>query len=159
MSMKGFTLIETLVAITILTTAIVGPFYAIQSASRTSYLARDNVIAASLAQEAIEYIRSVRDNNYLAGQDWLEGLESCLPGPCTVDPTQLSGDIGTNIEPLYLSTTNVYNQQRAGEQTRYTRTVEMTTINEHEVTITVTVEWERHGAQTVIITETIQDWL
>lgn len=157
--MKGFTLIETLVAITILTVSIIGPFYAIQTALRASYLARDNMVAASLSQEAIEYIRSVRDNNYLAGRSWLYGLNACIPGPCTVDPTQSSGNISSSIQPLYLSSTNIYNQQGAGTQTRFTRQVTMTELNEREVRITVTVTWNRHGNQTVTVTDVIQDWL
>ncbi len=157
--MKGFTLVETLVAISVLTISIVGPFYAIQQAANASFLARDQMIASSLAQDAVEYIRSVRDNNYLQEDAWLSGLSQCSPGPCTVDTTQATPDIETVIQPLYLSSNNRYNQQAAGTVSRFTRRVAIQELNAHEAVITVTVTWERHGTQTVTVSDVIQDWL
>lgn len=79
---KGFTLVETLIAITILTLSIVGPFQVVQSVLLSSYNARDQLIAAGLAQDGIEFVRMVRDSNYLnnvrygAGSvSWLNGLD------------------------------------------------------------------------------------
>ncbi|MBU0750480.1 prepilin-type N-terminal cleavage/methylation domain-containing protein [Patescibacteria group bacterium] len=157
--MKGFTLVETLVAISVLTISLVGPFYAIQIATRTAFLTRDQMIASSLAQEGVEYIRSLRDDNYLAGRTWLYGLDTCLPGPCTVDPTQVPADISSSITPLYLSSTNIYNQQNAGVKSLFTRSVTISQLNAREAKIVVTVTWERHGTQTVQVTDIIQDWL
>ena len=63
---RGFTLVETLVAISIITIAIVGPLL---TASRTlvaAYTARDQLTASYLASEASEYVRFMRDSMYLA---------------------------------------------------------------------------------------------
>lgn len=159
-SPKGFTLIETLVAVTVLAVAIVGPFYAVQSAITASSSARDQLIASALAQEGMEYIRSIRDNNYLAGRSWLVGLDSCRPGPCVVDPTQASpGNIRSSVGPLYLSANNIYNQQQSGTLTRFTRTVEITTVSDTEVVVTVTVRWSGHITRTVTVVDRLHDWL
>ncbi len=76
---KGFTIIETLVAISILAIALTGPLSIISQALRNSFYARDQVTAFYLAQEAIEYLRNQRDNNALkdppeAADDWLAGV-------------------------------------------------------------------------------------
>lgn len=79
---RGFTLVETLVAVAVLTTSIAGPFVAIQAAINAGYVSRDQLAATMLAQEGIEYVRSVRDGNYLyrvqnplSTRSWFYGLD------------------------------------------------------------------------------------
>ncbi|OGG64259.1 hypothetical protein A3J11_00300 [Candidatus Kaiserbacteria bacterium RIFCSPLOWO2_02_FULL_55_12] len=107
--MKGFTLIETLVAITILTLAISGPLFTANRAIVAAENARDQLTALYLAQEGIEYVRMMRDNSYLAayrdrqsgdissvawdtfinGLSDLSSVRQCLaPKFCTLDPMQ-----------------------------------------------------------------------
>lgn len=57
----GFTLIETLVAITILLIALAGPLTIAAKGLSTAYYARDQITAFYLAQEGIEYLRNIRD--------------------------------------------------------------------------------------------------
>jgi len=75
---KGFTILETLVAITIILIAITGPLDIIAHSLKASYYSRDEVTAFYLAQEAIEYARNEKNNNELdpnAGvEDWLNGV-------------------------------------------------------------------------------------
>jgi prepilin-type N-terminal cleavage/methylation domain-containing protein len=56
---SGFTLIETLVAIFILVLATTGPLSFAQSGLRASFVARDQVVAFYLAQDAIETIKNL----------------------------------------------------------------------------------------------------
>ena len=63
---RGLTLVETLVAISILTIAVVGPLGIIAQALHTSYYIRDQMTAYYLAQEAIEYVRNIRDDQSIA---------------------------------------------------------------------------------------------
>jgi len=55
-------MVETLVAIAILTIAVIGPLGIIAQALHTSYYTRDQMTAYYLAQEAIEHVRNLRDN-------------------------------------------------------------------------------------------------
>src|SRR3989344_9316175 len=64
-SSRGMTLIETLVAITILTVAIIAPMSLTMQSLSASYYARDQVSAFNLGQEAIESVRAIRDGNIL----------------------------------------------------------------------------------------------
>ncbi len=68
---QGFTLIETLVAVMILATAIAGPLSIASRALNNSLVAKDQIIAFFLAQDAVEYVRFVRDTNTLSGADWI----------------------------------------------------------------------------------------
>lgn len=74
---RGFTLLETLVAIFILVLSVTGPMTFAQSSLRTAFLSRDQITAFFLAQDAIETIKNMRDDNALKGKAWSEGIEVC----------------------------------------------------------------------------------
>lgn len=98
---KAFTLVETLVAISILTIALTGPLAIIAQALRSSYFARDQITAYYLAQEAVEYIRNQRDFNGLQGVnapaagDWLHGVAT----DSDLDPTDPNASLVNLYEP------------------------------------------------------------
>ncbi|HEX2792462.1 MAG TPA: prepilin-type N-terminal cleavage/methylation domain-containing protein [Candidatus Paceibacterota bacterium] len=181
-SPRGFTLVETLVAITLVTVAMLGPFQVVQKALAASYAARDQLIASSLAEEAIEYVRSVRDRNYLynvnhasSPRSWFYSMDgtgndgNCLaPRGCIVDPTQNSiSQCGTfNGKPLCpalnLSGTHIYTQANpsGSKPTRFTRYVTLTSVSATEMTVTVTVTWETGRVPyTVTVVDTLHNWL
>lgn len=64
---KGFTLIEMVVAVFVLTLAIGAPLYSAALALKISREAQNRVVADYLAQEAIEFLRNRRDENILNG--------------------------------------------------------------------------------------------
>lgn len=79
MSKKGFTLIETVVAVTVLTFALGGPYLlAARSLHDTAY-SREEVIASRLAEEGLELAHNIRDNNSAAAVTggWMQDLISC----------------------------------------------------------------------------------
>ncbi len=71
---NGFTLVEVMVAISILATSLVAAMFLVQQGLRSTFSARNQITAFYLAQDAIEQIKSVRDSNKL------EDLTSNLPG-------------------------------------------------------------------------------
>jgi prepilin-type N-terminal cleavage/methylation domain-containing protein len=179
-SIRGFTLIETLVAISILLIAISGPFYAIQKAITSSNIARDQLIASALSQEAIEQVYSVRDSNYLLNNQgntfsWLSGLDGtsdgyhytdCFAQDCTVDsyPDDTPGLVFAacpgSCAPLNLSTDNIYTQHSGFPATKFTRKLRLATITGNEVRVVSTVSWSFQGTDySVILTDEIYNWL
>jgi Tfp pilus assembly protein PilV len=151
--MKGFTLVETMVAIAVMMVAIIGPFVAIQRAVVDSYISRDELIGNSLAQEGVEYVRSIRDGNYLYNRAtsgtrwWLYGLNGgagipdCVANSCVVDPLPQTVQAcnGTNCSayPLYITsaaspTPYVYTQASGSGNilSRFTRSIQLCYINE-----------------------------
>lgn len=91
---RGFTIIETLVAIAVLLLAVSAPLTIAERSLASAEVARQEITAFYLAQEAIEYIRNIRDANALAGrneENWLQGLTDCLRSDgCGIDPTEPS---------------------------------------------------------------------
>ncbi len=66
----GFTLIETVVALALLTAALAGPVtLATRSIFHTRF-SKNKLIAAQLAAEGIEFVRQKRDTNIMRGVDW-----------------------------------------------------------------------------------------
>ena len=69
---KAFTLVETLVAISIFTVSILGLISIFASGISNTGYAKKKMVASYLAQEGIEYARNMRDNAvlYPGGGDW-----------------------------------------------------------------------------------------
>ncbi len=176
---RGFTLIETMVAVAIITVSLIGPMYALQQGLVNSYEARDKLIASGLAQEGVEFIHGIRDGNYLykianpgTTRDWLYGLDgsssstNCItPNKCAVDAyyNTIAFCTGTCPTLRQVTTTGLYNQAATSgtnKATKFVRTVELFPVNDHEMQVRVTVEWATGtGTKKVIVAENIQDWL
>ena len=91
---QGMSLIETIVAVTILAAAIVGPMTLAAQSLKASRYARSELIATHLAEEGVEVIHNIRDNNitnYPTGS-WLTNIFSSTTGACNagcaIDVTQ-----------------------------------------------------------------------
>src|SRR3989338_6051719 len=87
---KGFTLLETLVAVTILALAVSGPLYVANRAYVAVQISRDQLTASYLAQEGIEYARSMRDRDFL--YEFSRGGDSQDAWTAFVDNTAGLGD-------------------------------------------------------------------
>lgn len=159
----GFTLVETLVAITILTVSIAGPITIASKGLASAMFARDQITAFYLAQEAVEFVRNKRDENVIKGSNWLAGLGTCLNGTsCIIDVTNNNvnncpGDVCPLLE--YNSSTGSYNYSGSNNSI-FTRKVKMTEIfADKEVSITVTLSWRTGIVQkTFVVKEYIFNW-
>lgn len=148
----GFTLVETLVAITILMIAVIVPLSIVANALQSSYFARDQITATYLAQDAIEYIRSLRDTDAIVavtgtpGATWFSSLDaSCKSGVgCDVDTIDHNTHTGPLRGPLryddqrgiyHASWNNIY-----PTLSRFTRKVKISGPAP-EYKVTVEVSW------------------
>lgn len=93
---KGLTIVESLVAISILVVSVLGPLVIVSQAFKISFFARDQMTGFYLAQEAIEYVRNIRDKNSLTVTDpnlWLSGLiDGGLSNPIINDASDTTPD-------------------------------------------------------------------
>ncbi|MBI4709463.1 MAG: hypothetical protein HY764_04675 [Candidatus Portnoybacteria bacterium] len=80
-SQKGFSLLDVIVAIGIITIAFFTILGLFQYVSLSSRYSSDRFIAANLAQEGIEIVRSIRDSNWLSGDAWNQCVDNGVPCP------------------------------------------------------------------------------
>jgi Tfp pilus assembly protein PilV len=100
---KGFTIVETLVAIAILMISIAGPLTIAQKGLLASVYARDQSVATFLAQDAMEFAKNHRDAIYDSNnpEDWLGDLAGCTEAsPCPIS-TIGNGAIDIGSPTLY----------------------------------------------------------
>ncbi len=152
---RGFTLVETLVAITVLVIAVSGPLTLSAQSLFAGYYAKDQTTAFYLAQEAIEMVRNRRDNNALlalsgATADWLTGDPNMSTDDMVLDealfvdvPNNTIVACGSSCTDKLLYDGTFYNHQ-SGEVSRFNRTVllEQDTGSTDEVIVTATVSWK-----------------
>jgi prepilin-type N-terminal cleavage/methylation domain-containing protein len=108
---KGFTLVETLVAITILMIAIAGPLTVANKGYTASIDAKKQAVAMNLAQEGLEYLNHLKDNriwgNWDPGTDFIPKTnipDECIKvlngtdelDSCTFDYLSIPGTTGDN---------------------------------------------------------------
>jgi prepilin-type N-terminal cleavage/methylation domain-containing protein len=182
---KGFSIVETIVAIAILAVAIVAPLSLAQRGLNASIYARDQVTAFYLAQEAIEYVRNVRDNNNLLGRsgsnDWLKDLENCNGQTCgldvTIAPPTIITCAGAGSDRCLLvfnATTGIYGDfglrapggtlSSGWQATSFTRTLQISpfsigTDNNAAADLAVTVSWRSGPIQkSLTLNDKIFDW-
>lgn len=181
---RGFTLIETLVAVLMLTLALAGPLTIASKGLLASLVAKDQFIAFYLAQDAVEYVRYLRDSSCLANPGsgngcpdtvWLQKLNGCLTSVnasgCYLDstensPASVTGCSGTCPVLRYNSTTKIFNYDASSNPVpqRFIRTVTLappTSGNPDEYIVTVSVSWtDMAGVTRVPITvqENLYRW-
>lgn len=165
----GFSLVETLVAVGILAVAVIGALSAASSGISLSTLSKDQTIAFYLAQEGVEQVRNIRDENALNGRVWLYGIAENSNDPCYFGETCYvdvinapflnrcdSGGCPTLRED---PDTGFYGYNLLWPETNFKRTVELTSINSHEISILVTVEWSKGVINKQFrVRENILDW-
>lgn len=148
---RGFTIIESLVAIIILILAITGAASAIQTGISSYIFSKDQVIAFYLAQEGFEQIRNLRDENSLKGSHWLAGIASNSGDPCyfgnacRVDPVNSSVPVkcpSVTTCPVLMQDNNGFFGYR-GIPTIFKRTIELKSINANEISVLVTIDWSK----------------
>lgn len=70
MMKKGFTLLEVIVAIFIITVGIIGVLSLVTYTISSAKVSSQKLVAAYLAQEGIEIVRNIRDGNWLFKTTW-----------------------------------------------------------------------------------------
>lgn len=70
----GFTLIEVIGATSVMLLGFIAVETVVQQSLRTVRRSVDGLVAVHLAEEGLELVRSIRDNNRAAGSEWNTNL-------------------------------------------------------------------------------------
>jgi len=168
---SGFTIVESLIAITILVLAITGTTTAIQTGLSSYLFSKNQIIAFYLAQEGLEQIKNIRDENGLMNNThWLTNIAKNPPDPCdfgkvcTVDPVNSNVPIycGADDECEYLrqdAITGFYGYDNNDPLTNFKREITLTEISDDEVVVTVTIDWTKGlTSRQFKVTGSLFDW-
>lgn len=158
MQSKAFTLVETLVAITVMTIGIMACYGAITKVVSLTYFNSFRFTASRLAQEGMELVSNTRDTNWLnQGVDWDNGLTNCILG-CEIDYNDSSFSPYAN-RYLKIDSNGFYNYEN-GNNSRFRRKITITHISSDELKVKVEVMWSRLGSSlgTLETEEHLYDW-
>lgn len=155
MKNKGFTIVESLVAISILVVIIIGATSAIQTGISSYIFSKDQIIAFYLAQEGFEQIRSIRSDNSLNHQNWLTNLAANSSDPCYFGNACIIDSVGSSLPTICSggpgscpmlredTVTGFFGYNALWPATIFRREIILTQINANEISILVTVNWSK----------------
>lgn len=147
---KGFSLLEVMTAIFLITAGLLAAVTLLVSGLKDSMDSRNQITAGLLAQEGVELVRNIRDNN------WANNIESFdnndFPGSdannCRADINSSDVKSCNNGQDfsLYYSNLSYYDHNSSGTQTKFKRKIEVlydtgTRASAKSATITSIVIW------------------
>jgi len=156
---KGFTLIEVIIAIFLVTVGVGGAIALVNQTIAFTQVTSSRLIAVYLGQEGIEIVKNIRDTNFLkihkkvAGINWNTGLTDCLAG-CEAD----YNDLSLVSADRYLTINGFYNYG-FGPETAFKRKIIITPDGTEILEVSVEVSWqERDRTHQVTVRENLYKW-
>ena len=150
---EGFTIIELIITIAILLFGIIGVYGAFFPAVSLAYNISNRLTAANLAQEGMEIVRNMRDNNFIAAPavNWSMGLLDCETG-CQADyktGTLLEGQANqlSIFDPnnfLKITADGLYGYD-SGADTIFKRQITIHQESTDVLKVTTLVTWDYNG--------------
>lgn len=153
-SSRGFTIVETLVAITILMIAIAGPLVVASKGLNSALYAKDQMTATFLAQETMEVLKNAKDNYVAAKYSFPDFIPSCV-GTSMRCALLVNGNTSSDVSlpssscpaegcPIYVSESGYNHTQASGASlTAFSRYFYLEDKGDaaHQLTATVVVTW------------------
>lgn len=161
MKSKGFTIIEVLTAIFVITVGVGGAVILINQTISSIKTTSSKLVASYLAQEGIEIVKNIRDSNFLKIQktgsgNWTDGLTGCALG-CEGDfasTTTLSSYLDRKLK----IDGGFYKYSDSGTETPFKRKITITQ-NGDILEVLVETSWQERGRSYNVITqENLYKW-
>ncbi|MFH1822647.1 MAG: prepilin-type N-terminal cleavage/methylation domain-containing protein [Patescibacteria group bacterium] len=154
---NGFSILEVIAAIFIISLGLIGVLSLILQNIQVQYVNRNMLIGTELAQEGIELIRNIRDDNWLAGRDWDNGLS---PDNYIIDYTgSISSVSGISEAKLQirddLGEEGFYWHEATDNNSIFSRLITITTIDTNSSLVSSLVSWSERGRTHQYQTDTI----
>lgn len=146
MSNQGFTLLEVIIAVFILTVGVVGAFLLVERTAIFTQLTFSQLQAAYLAQEGMEIVRNIRDSNFLKiakgiNIAWDKGLTGCHLG-CEAD---YNARALVPYASRYLKINGGFYNYDFGTQTKFKRKITIQRIGPDILRVEAEVSWLERG--------------
>ena len=134
---KGFSLVEVLVSLTVLSIGIVTITMLMTVNIKTSTVAKNQVVAAELAQEGIELVRNVRDNGSAA-------FVAKADGDYLIDYTTNLTSLGSSNGRLFLKDGFYSHTSTSAVATKFYRKITLSVSGSNKV-VNSMVNWDPAG--------------
>lgn len=145
-SHSGFTLMEMLITVAVVSIGVLGIYgalYPMLVASRTTSL---RLTAAYLAQEGLEIVRNIRDTNVHNSQTWSKGLLDCELG-CQIEYAAGNAPLQPYKQNEFLKVgNNGFYGYGEGRQTSFTRKITIHAVSADILNIAVAVSFKNSSA-------------
>ncbi len=153
---RGFTLVEVVVILFIMSMGLIGILGLIVQNIQSQSYNKSNLIAYQLAQEGIELIRKVRDSN------WRESLpydDKLAAGQYYMDYEDTAPQVFNPSMPgqivLRKNAANFYTHEATATATPFSRLITIQTIDDHSFRVNSSIIWAEYGRNYVYDLETI----
>jgi len=171
-SKKGFTLVEALIAMSVLMVGIFSGFVLVTRALYNAAVIQDRLTASFLAQEGVELVRQIRDTNFIKILDnesinWRDGLTD---GTYIVEAKIREGNSinlvpveeGAEIPNLLYDDSfdqKIYNHS-LGERTVFNREIKISTITDDQMMVEVIMNWRTRNIDfDLTVEDRLFNWL
>ena len=139
--MTGFTLLETIVAVGVITVGLIAVLVLINGSLFYVSLIKDRLVAANLNSEGLEVVRNIRDNNWLQNLAWNNGLSD---GDYNIVYNSLSLSSYADIELLIDASNGLYNYS-SGSPSGFKRKISIANLSGYELQVISAITWQRKG--------------
>ena len=166
---NGFSLLEVIVALGVITMGILGVFSLVTQTTQVQTANKNHLIGSMLAQEGIELVRNIKDENYLSlvpGTLWNEDI-SAVDSTFVIDYRgrdfldRTPNIISEASTKLYFdAATGFYTHVVAINQTTpFRRLITIDDISASSTVVSCLVNWNDHGRSKDYVAETeLHDW-
>ncbi len=148
---KGFSLLEVIVSITVFLAAMIGVIGLLSFNIVNAALLRNRLIAANLAQEGIEVVRNIRDNNFL-----MQEVATSTPWDLNLSGGSFRVDYKSQSLLPFSSTplnfhvsVGLYDYDSVPPSDTvvsiFSRSINIQKINDHEIKVEAIVTWKERG--------------
>ncbi len=143
-SNQGIILVETMIAISVLVTGLLGIFTLMSRSLSLNRVITDQEIAVNLATEGIELVKNKLDANILQNRSWNDGINlSQIEYEIDFDREELTPSENRKIS--YDASTGQY-AYGAGVTTKFTRIIKIEMAGDDEIKVNSVVSWVTRGS-------------
>lgn len=156
---QGFTLLEVIIAIFLITVGTLGALALITRTISVAGISSQKAIAAYLTQEGIEIVRNIRDGNWLVQRTdpihkWDNGL-----GTGDWEADYISQNLTDTYDGDFLKIDGGFYNYTSGTNTKFKRRITISDKTDDTFKVSVLVEWQVKGkTYQIIAEENLYNW-
>lgn len=145
---KGFSFIEVMLSVFLISVGLISVMGLVSASLRNSIDSRDQTVASLLAEEGVEVMRNIRDNNCLEKCGYGTSFNNipvnntnCIVDSGTTSMSASDCDKSLADETLYYSSAGLYNKGKFGTSTKFKRRIDINSPSSGEIVVTSMVSW------------------